>query len=338
LGASAKPATPYDAQIMVRHLVDVGGGRRLNVECVGKGAPVVVFMQGGEGSILNWQKVEKPIAAATRVCFYDRAGFGYSDPPAEPVTALSETDDLHVLLRRDHIPTPVILVGHSIGGFYATMYTDRFPADVAGLVLVDPGFAGQTLGRTPAQRNIEMANSHRGEEHLLDCASLAKHGQMALDNTCGCIGFPAPNSRAETAYLSYMVSHPFWYEAEVSQSRNFFFGDNGEPSLDTVQEHSAQSSFGHLPVIVMSSDRTPRDAWEDDVTYQKLVGLWRAGHDQLAARSTRGKSVVVPNSGHFIQWDRPDVVIASIEEVIEDVRAADGRTSSRRLAPNVRIR
>ena len=76
---SAQP--PYDPQIIARHHVDIGG-RRLNMTCVGKGAPVVVFLQGGEGSILSWRKVEAPIAAVTRVCLYDRAGFGWSDPPA----------------------------------------------------------------------------------------------------------------------------------------------------------------------------------------------------------------------------------------------------------------
>jgi pimeloyl-ACP methyl ester carboxylesterase len=322
--ATAQTETPYDPQIIQRHLVDIGGGRRLNVACVGKGSPVVVFLQGGEGSILNWRRVEQPVAAMTRVCLYDRAGFGYSDPPAEPVTAITETDDLHALLRKLHIGGPLILVGHSIGGFYATMYADRFPNEVAGLLLIDPGFAGQTQRpeEPPQQRKTELANDRRGEARLVVCASLARQGQLTLAAPHGCNHFPAPSLQAEVAYISYMLTHPYWYEAELSQSRNYAFGPGGGPSLDTRQEEAASRSFGDMPTIVLSSDNTPRDAWQDDQAHQEYVAAWRAGHDRLAARSSRGKSYVVPNSSHFIQLDRPDAVISAVAEVIKDAAAA----------------
>ena len=320
--AQPENLTPYDPQIIERHLVDIGAGRRLNVTCVGEGAPAAVFMQGGEGSILNWRNVEKPIAAITRVCFYDRAGFGYSDPPAGSVTALSETDDLHALLKAADIRGPVVLVGHSIGGFYATMYADRFRKDVAGLVLVDPGFAGQTqAGRTPRQHDIEVACDRRGEARLAACASLARQGLLSLENTQGCMSFPAPTSPAEAAYLANMASHPYWYEAELSQSQNYAFGPDSGPSLDTREEAAARRSFGDMPIVVMSSERTARDAWQDDAAFRTFVAAWRAGHDRLAARSTRGRSFVVPNAGHFIQRDRPDAVIAAIKEVVQAARA-----------------
>ena len=324
--ACADPSTPYDPQIIERHLVAIGGSRHLNLSCVGAGSPVVVFLQGGEGSILNWRKVEKPIAAMTRACFYDRAGFGYSDPPSGPITAISETDDLHALLAKAHVPGPLILVGHSVGGFYATMYADRFPGEVAGLVLVDPGFAGQTQRpQTPQQHQVEFDYNRRGEARLEDCAALARQGRLSLTNTQGCISFSAPESPAEAAYLTYMVVHPYWYEAEFSQSRNFAFGPDGGVSLDTRQENAARRSFGDMPLIVMSSDRTPRDGWQDDAAHEAYVTAWRAGHDRLAARSTKGRSFVVPGAGHFIQRDRPDAVISAIEVVIGDARAAGAR-------------
>ena len=317
--AFARNPTPYHPQMIERHLVTIGGGRRLNLVCIGEGSPTVVFMQGGEGNVLNWRMIEKPIAAMTQACFYDRAGFGYSDPPAGPVTAVSETDDLHALLRKVGIARPVVLVGHSIGGFYATMYADRFLGEVAGLVLVDSGFAGQMHERTPEQRKIAMENSHRGEERELGCAALAKQGKVSM-NTPECIRFPPPGSPAEAAYVSYMTTHPYWYEAEVSQSRNFFWGADGGSSLDTLQERAVRRSFGDIPIIAMSSDQMGREAWQDDASFQDFVQHWRAGQAQLAARSTRGKSFVVPGSDHFIQRTRPDVVISAIQGVIGDVR------------------
>jgi pimeloyl-ACP methyl ester carboxylesterase len=322
--AAVSPAA-YDAQIIEPHPVDIGGGRRLNVSCVGEGAPVVLFLQGGEGSILNWRKVEPSIAAITRVCFYDRAGFGYSDPPAGPITALSETDDLRGLLRAARIKTPVILVGHSIGGFYATVYADRFLADVAGLVLVEPGFAGQTAWGTPEQRKASLDEDRRGEARLPEYAALARRGLSFAEAQARTGFWPTPNSPGEASYLSHMATRPEWYEAELSQSRNYAFGPNGGPSLDTRQEQAVRRDFGDLPLIVLTAEQTGRDAWQDDAAYRAWNAAWRAGHAQLAARSTRGRSFIVPNTHHFIQRDRPDVVIAAVKEVVDDVRGRAAR-------------
>jgi pimeloyl-ACP methyl ester carboxylesterase len=272
--------------------------------------------------MLSWQKVEKAISAVTRVCLYDRAGFGYSDPPTAPVTALSETDDLHALLRAAQVAGPVVIVGHSIGGFYATVFADRFANDVAGLVLVDPGFAGQTSFEPPEQRRREMANSHQGEERLLACATRAHRGDLPLDDAQSCMRYPPAHTPEEGAYLDYMLTHPYWYEAEVSASRNYFFGPDGEPSLDSQQEAAVRRAFGDMPLIVLTGSSTPRNQTDDDATARAFREHWMAGHRALAARSTRGKWLVVPNSGHFIQLDQPQAVIAAIKEVVADVRAA----------------
>ncbi|MFP5296925.1 MAG: alpha/beta fold hydrolase, partial [Alphaproteobacteria bacterium] len=92
-----------DGRLAEPHLVEIEDGRRLNFFCIGEGAPVVLFEQGGEGNIANWKAVQPAISALTRTCFYDRAGFGYSDPPAEAVTALSVTDDLRALLKAEQV-------------------------------------------------------------------------------------------------------------------------------------------------------------------------------------------------------------------------------------------
>src|SRR3990167_405175 len=92
-----------DARLSAPNFVEVGAGRRLNVFCIGEGSPTVVFEQGGEGNIANWKAVQPPISAVTRTCFYDRAGFGYSDPPEKAVTALNVTDDFRALLQAENI-------------------------------------------------------------------------------------------------------------------------------------------------------------------------------------------------------------------------------------------
>ena len=192
--ATAEPAPPgLDARLLEPHLIEVEQGRRLNIRCVGAGSPTVVFEQGGEGMIFNWAKVLPAVSTRTRVCVYDRGGFGWSDPPRYPVTALSVTDDLHALLPRAGVTGSIILVGHSVGGFYATMYADRFPGEVAGLVLVDPGFSGQDPDWPPDARLRQQADMRRGESALLRCAELARAGQLNEDNLAQnhCYAVPA---------------------------------------------------------------------------------------------------------------------------------------------------
>src|SRR5271156_3947207 len=130
-------------ELLKKNLFDIGGGRRMNMVCLGEGSPTVVFDLGLGGNLLHWQKVQQLVSAITKACFYDRAGYGYSDPSPRPLTAANVVDDLHALLAKAGITGPIVLVGHSIGGLYATLYTDTYPDQVAGLVLIDPSYAGQ---------------------------------------------------------------------------------------------------------------------------------------------------------------------------------------------------
>jgi pimeloyl-ACP methyl ester carboxylesterase len=324
--AACATPTSYDTQIIKPHLVDIGAARRLSLNCVGKGAPVVIFLQGGEGSILNWREVEKPIAAMTRVCFYDRAGFGWSDPPRGAITGLSETDDLHALIAKAGIPTPVVLVGHSIGGFYATMFADRFRPDVAGMVLVDPGFAGQFDPPTPAERTLEEGNIRQGDDHLRQCAALARQRRLSPRDSHDCFmvrdcsATGAHRAPEETRYLLNMCDRPFAYEAELAQSDRFFPAGDEEPE-DYREERQASRSFGDMPLIVMTAGVSNRDSGQSDAIYEDFTRRWKLGHDKLAARSTRGESILVPGAHHFIQLDEPQMVIDAVAKVLSEARA-----------------
>ncbi len=114
-------------------LIDVGG-HRLNLRCVGSGSPTVVLEPGlGESATAIARRIAPEVARTTRVCVYDRAGHGRSDvaPDADA------TRDLHVLLERAHVPAPYVMAGHSLGGMFVLSYADRYPSQVAGVVLLD---------------------------------------------------------------------------------------------------------------------------------------------------------------------------------------------------------
>jgi pimeloyl-ACP methyl ester carboxylesterase len=330
LVGSAAPAEPaprdLEARLLTPHLIEVEPARRLNINCVGAGSPTVVFEQGGEGMIFNWAKVLPAVSTLTRVCVYDRGGFGWSDMPRYPVTALSVTDDLHALLPRAGVSGPIILVGHSVGGFYATMYADRFLDEVAGLVLVDPGFSGQDPDWPADARARQQADMRRGETGLLRCAELARTGQLNEANLAQnhCYAVPADaTTPAERRYALNAVSRPYWYLAEQSQSTNYASGD-AALSVSQQQERDAARSFGDLPLIVLSDDRFASDAWRTPAETAIAARHWREGHATLARRSTRGRMEVVPGSEHFIQRTNPDAVIAAIQAVLSAARSKGG--------------
>jgi pimeloyl-ACP methyl ester carboxylesterase len=116
--------------------VDVGG-HRLYLECVGAGGPTVVLEAGGGNAHDTWGQVQPQLAALTRVCSYDRAGVGQSDPPpgVRPASALAA--ELDALLTAARVPGPYVLVAHSIGSHVVRLYAARHPDRVAGVVLVD---------------------------------------------------------------------------------------------------------------------------------------------------------------------------------------------------------
>ena len=124
-------ATPPPGQ-----LVDIGG-YRLHLWCTGIGAPAVILDTGLGGSSLGWYSVQPDVARFTRVCSYDRAGMGYSDPGPSPRTARRIATELATLLARSGIAGPVVLVGASIAGFNVRMFASDHPELAAGLVLVD---------------------------------------------------------------------------------------------------------------------------------------------------------------------------------------------------------
>jgi pimeloyl-ACP methyl ester carboxylesterase len=110
---------------------------------MGEGSPTVILEHGMATESGSWAEVQQAVAQFTRVCAFDRAGRGKSEPAPKPRTSEDMVADLHALLANAGVPGPYILVGNSLGGFNARMYTHKYPEDVVGVVLVDSMHAGQ---------------------------------------------------------------------------------------------------------------------------------------------------------------------------------------------------
>lgn len=313
--------TPAPARLMQKHLVAIGGGRQLNLVCLGHGSPTLVFEYGFGSNLLHWQKIADEASQITRACFYDRAGYGYSSPPGRPSTAANAVADLHALLLRSRIKRPIVLVGHSLGGLYATLYADRYRHDVAGLVLVEPSFAEQDRDEDASQRAKDEVAFKSSTSQFRRCAALARSGRLASETHEECFAFAPSRTPEERSFLAYQMTRPDRYEAMASEAESQHSTD-GKSDANSREERAAQRSFGNMPLIVMTAAEAvdPKASESDRAASSRLWLSWKAGHDRLAARSKRGRSVVIPGTGHFIQLEQPRAVIDAIKEVVVAAR------------------
>ncbi len=113
------------------------GGRSLNIFCSGEGSPAVILESDALTPGYGWVAVQREIATFTRACWYDRAGYGWSDPATAPHTSRASARDLHTLLNAAGIPPPYVLAGAGFGALNVRVYQGLYRDDVAGLVLVD---------------------------------------------------------------------------------------------------------------------------------------------------------------------------------------------------------
>jgi alpha/beta hydrolase fold len=159
-------ASPPTGSLVVRR-VDVGG-YRLAIRCQGTGSPTIVLESGFDNGGNEWLLVQPRAARTTRVCSYDRAGVGASDPrkPPGPPPARRVVDELHTLLSRAGIKGPYVLAGHSLGAFFTRLYTKRYPDEVAGLVTVD----GTPAGLDPLPPEVDLVQG-RWEAYYVAAAN-----------------------------------------------------------------------------------------------------------------------------------------------------------------------
>jgi len=137
-------------------LVDVGG-HTLHINCVGEGSPTVILESGSGANSTAWANIQPELADTTRVCAYDRAGTGWSEPGPGPGEPQQIAGELHTLLGNAGIDGPYVLVGHSFGGLYVLRYADLYPEEVEGMVLVDSSHPEQSARSAGAQATHETS-------------------------------------------------------------------------------------------------------------------------------------------------------------------------------------
>lgn len=330
--ASAPPALAPDVAaeyVRPHRLVDIGG-RKLNLFCMGEGETTVLFDAGGSDWSVIWALVQPAVARNARACTYDRAGLGYSDSDPGPRTPFAIADDLHQLIRAAELPRPLILVGHSLGGFNVKLYAALYPDDVAGLVLIDPSeerdsdrtrdFITKGWGAGIAARS-ELS----GQRFLTaliaryqGCAEAAEKAPLDPASTqyrrCTDPVRPAlgPIIAAERAVLQPSAKYQ---RAQASELAGSVYG--GGRADRAYANLFRLGMFGRKPLIVLTS---PKEGGPDPMDAADAAAGDRL-HDETALLSMSGCRQVVEGTGHNIQIDRPDAVIDAVNRLIRQVKA-----------------
>jgi pimeloyl-ACP methyl ester carboxylesterase len=186
--AQATEGTVEGAEGTINGLFDVGGGRDLYLKCVGTGSPTIVYLHGGGGVSLNAGQIPSLLSGNNRVCVYDRANVGWSDPAPGPRTLADAVEDLHTLLDVAEVPGPYALLGASLGGDIAFTYAGTHPDDVVGLVLLDSSMPGTGAHEEefappgPSLSEDELRNLWRDDPEQMDFSAWYEQLDAAADN------------------------------------------------------------------------------------------------------------------------------------------------------------
>jgi pimeloyl-ACP methyl ester carboxylesterase len=284
--ASAVDASSYPPP---GKLIDVGG-YRLHLYCTGtarSGSPTVILEAGNGGTALYWSKVQPDVATFTRVCSYDRAGYGWSDDGPKPRTSEQIVRELHTLLVKAGIPGPYLLVGHSFGGLTIRLYASTYPGEAVGLILVDAMHEDQFVRQPQMQQNYWLS------------MQLCRFGLLRLLGGSN-QGISAYFPSAVQAQVKAQVYQTRFCQAAYDEATAF------DESFTQVRTTRSHHTLEHLPVVILTHG-IPEEG------NQGYAG-WQALQHDLVGLSAKSTQIVATRSGHDIMLQQPELVIAAIKQ------------------------
>jgi pimeloyl-ACP methyl ester carboxylesterase len=287
---ASRAGVPTAAHGNFAHRVALRGGRKLYLECRGKGSPTVV-LEAGTGDLAKiWsmaptgpgRAVLPAVARFTRVCAYDRPGtyllpdeLSRSDPVAMPRSARDVVRDLRALLQAANVPGPYLLAGHSFGGMVARLYATTYPGSTAGLVSIDA-------------QNENFAAAYKKF--------------LSPEQYAAAILNPGPPPGLE------------WYAAVERL--------NLEVSAAQMRQAQADTPLRRMPLVVLSHSKTLPNpfGFPPDWPIESLEMAFQRSQDRLARLVPGARHVIAAKSGHYIQLDQPRLVTGAIHRVVKEVR------------------
>jgi pimeloyl-ACP methyl ester carboxylesterase len=276
-------------------------GHRMHLNCTGSGSPTIVLESGLGNDALTWEGVQPLLSRTTRVCSYDRAGFGWSDPLTTPRDADHIADELHGLLGAAKIDGPIVLMGHSIAGIYMRDYATRYPEGIVGIIFVD--------GSTPLQDENPVMKAGSGKtpprwvfEPLAKFAMSLGVPRILGMCSQSIKGFDAHAAKLQAEDICHShISAMFDYMDGIHQS--------GLETMDT-------GPYGAIPILIFSEspDKIPAGISAD------AVNVWNGMQEDLKKLSTRSRRIIAKDSSHYIHLDRYELIEREVPLFIEQIR------------------
>ncbi len=270
--------------------------RIMHINCIGQGSPTVIFELGVGSASIAWSDVHVQVSQFTKACAYDRPGLGYSEPTDQPLRSGNVAERLQKLLHAAKIEDDLVLVGWSAGGVYIREFHRRYPERVKAMLFVDSSHEQQAT-RIPHTPDNGSDPALRIARHLAPFGLVRMSG--ILDRRVErSSGSDEMKSRLKAVYHQSHMLDTVWRESEAF-------------NLD-INATKPPLPIGDLPLIVLTRGRSDASPPERNARSQ----LQR----ELTLLSTNGKQIIASESGHHIYVDQPELLIESVEELVQLVR------------------
>jgi len=279
-------------------------GRRIHLFCTGQGSPTIVLEAGLGDDSMIWGKVQPVLSRETRVCSYDRAGFGWSDSRQGIRDSNAISSELHGLLKESGITGPIILMGHSIAGIHMREYEARYPEGVKGIVFLD--------GSTPLQDD-RFPTSLRDEEKKY----YEKMPWYKFLTIIGVARVRGQCSQVDPGFEEYAA----WIKADSCNPRQFTAIQAELAGIQRSGEETARlGPFGDLPILILSQDPDKQTEELPPALSRQVSTIWNGMQEDIKKLSTRSRRIIAKGSTHYIQVDRPELVDREVANFLQVVR------------------
>jgi len=259
------------------------GNNRIHFKYYDNGEITFVLLSGLGETLNTWHKIEKELATRGRVFMYDRSGLGHSEEGILPRSVDNLSNELNELLKKENIPGPYVLVGHSAGGFLARYYAYKYPDSVLGVFLIDPY---QEMSR---EEFGEWPTSYKLINWTLRKASWSGIPFLLL---------PDP-------------PHPTY---KTSKALRTFGNEAFAESISLKQFSEVRRDSMHLPVYLLTAEKS-------NPTYVALFKKWN--QKILDTYTHEINKHILVDSKHHIHVEQPSTVLIELDEFVRRIEAAE---------------
>jgi pimeloyl-ACP methyl ester carboxylesterase len=292
-------------------LVDVNG-HLMHIYCVGSGSPTVVIDAGNGSFSVEWMPIQQELSQTTRVCVYDRSGYGWSEASPSPRDGAQVVAELHTLLQAAGELSPYLLVGHSLGGVHVRMFAAQYPDEVAGLILIDTAYP---LTITP-EFEIQMQSSigfYQVMNLMTSTGLLRILGPLGGENSMPATARKLPRELQEI-YLNLLLD-PNQYATAIAEMQQL-----PQTFQQTSQMMKGDQPFGNLPLIVLTAGQMSAPGSTPFAEqYVPVPDSQVELQLELARQSPRGEQRVITESGHSVHLDAPEEIIKAVRDMLETI-------------------